>query len=98
MDDAIREMTKRIDRMQRDAGRIREFLDVMNYEAYMERITDWKSGFCIIPRRCKLTYKLLWMKPCLVGVYTVPAAFDRFPIKMKFHVDPKEFTMWKLRK
>lgn len=98
MDDAISEMTKSAERMQRRLDRIADLLDAMNYEAYMERITDWRPSFCIIPRRCKLTHKLLWFKPCVLGVYSIYGISGESPLKMKFHVDTQEFTIWRLKK
>ena len=97
MDDAIREMSRRIDRMQKKVDRTRRLLHSSD-EWHMDRITSWETSYCIIPRRCSRTGKLVWLKDCVTGTSYLKGVAGDEPLKVKFHIEAQAFTLWQLSK
>jgi hypothetical protein len=59
------------------------------------RVTGWELHFCMYPRKCFLTGKLLWLKKCYKGTYSI-SGWDG-PLDTDYYVEKTEFIFWNLR-
>lgn len=61
---------------------------------FMSYCSAWESVFNLIPRRCEITNKLLWLRHSYRGTRFVGGGEYRF--SEHFYVDRDAFTMWQL--
>ena len=60
-----------------------------------KRIKDWKLVFCLYPRTCVFSKKLIWFKYCYKGSLMIAGPGD--PIIEIYYVDKHEFILHKLK-
>jgi hypothetical protein len=68
-----------------------DYIEFIN--PYLKLVKDWKLHFCIIPRRCRLTDKTIWLKHCYIGTRLV----KNINIVEKWYVSKEEFVIWKIK-
>jgi hypothetical protein len=74
-------------------------LDYFDYiKPYLKSITNWHLHFCVIPRRCILTDKILWLKDCYKGTRFITTR--EFPFNEEeetLYIESNAFLLWTLK-
>lgn len=60
------------------------------------KLADWKLHFCIIPRSCVITNKILWLTYAYKGRRTV-SDNENFTIEF-YYMGVNEYLIWMLKK
>ena len=69
-------------------------LDYIDYlQPYLKMVDQWKIHYCIIPRRCDLTGKILWFKHCYKGSRYIKQIGN----SDIYYIGEEEFLIWKLK-
>jgi hypothetical protein len=72
-----------------------EALDYQDFINPYLKLATWGLHFCIIPRKCILTNKIIWLKDCYRGVRSVPG--PRQTTQDIFYMSTEEFLMWSIK-
>jgi hypothetical protein len=67
-----------------------DYIDLIT--PYLKHVKNWNLHFCILPRKCYLTSKIIWMNHCYFGSSIVA---DN--IVVEFYIDKNEFLIWSLK-
>lgn len=59
---------------------------------YLKYVKNWRLHFCILPRRCYLTDKILWFRDCYTGSRIIADNHIE-----EFYIDKNEFIIWSLK-
>ena len=67
-------------------------LDYIDYlTPYLKYVKEWNLHFCIIPRKCVLTNKIMWLKDCYKGERVIKG------VKEIYYIEPTAFIVWSLK-
>lgn len=61
----------------------------------LKHIKKWDLVFCLYPRTCTISKKLIWFKYCYKGIWLITGPGD--PIKETYYIDKHEFILYKLK-
>lgn len=61
----------------------------------LKRISKWELKFNFLPRRCRLSNKLLWLTYSYKGIYMLTGPGDT--IFDKCYIEKSHFILWNLR-
>lgn len=89
-----------------------EYLDYVDFmQPYLKQVKEWRLTYCIIPRRCILTNKIIWFKQCYKGtriIYDFRVAISAKqglvntflqPVKKEYYyMNCNDFIVWTLSK
>ena len=56
------------------------------------RVDQWNLKIPLIPRRCFLSNKWLWMRKAYKGVYFITGPGE--PVTLTYWVEKEEFLLW----
>jgi len=62
---------------------------------YLNRATDWKLKFSIVPQRCSISGKRIWLERAYRGTRTITGPGT--PVIEHFWVRSEEFIIWNLK-
>jgi len=62
---------------------------------YLNQATEWKSKFSIVPRRCSISGKRIWLESAYCGTRTITG--PGIPIIEHYWVRCDEFIIWNLK-
>lgn len=74
-------------------------LDYIDYiTPYLKYVKEWNLHFCIIPRRCMLTNKIMWLKDCYKGERVIrDGTYRNNGVKEIYYIEPTAFIVWSLK-
>lgn len=61
------------------------------------RIKNWKTHFCIIPRTCEFTKEILWFKNAYYGYRYIWGVSGESPLRIDMYVEKNAFLIWSLQ-
>jgi hypothetical protein len=71
-------------------------LDYIDYlTPYLKYVKNWQLHFCIVPRKCALTEKIMWFKTCYRGTRVIGTRNES--LKEHWYIDKNEFIVWSLK-
>lgn len=61
----------------------------------LARVDRWEEKFSLLPRRCAISGKLIWLTTAQYGEWLITGPGE--PILVKFWIDLQEFVVYKLK-
>lgn len=64
------------------------------YNWLLGRVQQWDLKFSLLPRRCFLSNKWVWMRKAYKGVYYITGPGE--PVTFTYWIEKDELLLWKL--
>lgn len=73
---------------------------ISEYTYHVDDVNNWTKKFCLIPRRCALTNRIIWLKSCSYGTFQNEGLLGngRLGPTYHYHVVPEELTVRMLKR